>query len=63
MRPFMTFTNRLGQDIYLKLSSEDPPKLLRASDERVPFVYRETNGPSKLQVSRGLLYAGFIMQS
>ncbi|XP_024994007.1 uncharacterized protein LOC112527539 isoform X2 [Cynara cardunculus var. scolymus] len=50
VRPFMTFTNRLGRDIYLKLSSEDPQKLLRSSDVRVPFVYRETDGPSKLQV-------------
>ncbi|KAL7616354.1 hypothetical protein Lser_V15G04468 [Lactuca serriola] len=32
VRPFMTFTNRLGQDIYLKLHSKDKPKLLRASD-------------------------------
>ncbi|KAI3710546.1 hypothetical protein L2E82_40329 [Cichorium intybus] len=50
VRPFMTFTNRLGQDIYLKLSTEDPPKLLRASDVRVSFVYRETEEASKLQI-------------
>ncbi|KAL7609935.1 hypothetical protein Lser_V15G10156 [Lactuca serriola] len=50
VRPFMTFTNRLGEDIYLKLSSEDEPKLLRASDVRVSFVYRETDQPSKLQI-------------
>ncbi|KAL8266737.1 hypothetical protein R6Q59_004081 [Mikania micrantha] len=50
VRPYMTFTNRLGQDIYVKLSSEDPPKLLKASDVRVSFVYRETEEPSKLQI-------------
>lgn len=50
MRPYMTFTNRLGQDIYVKLSSEDPPKLLKKSDVRVSFVYHETEEPSKLQV-------------
>nr|XP_043638921.1 uncharacterized protein LOC122610015 [Erigeron canadensis] len=50
VRPYMTFTNRLGQDIYLKLSSEDQPKLLRSTDVRVSFVYRETDQPSKLQI-------------
>ncbi|KAL2987622.1 hypothetical protein AAZX31_11G038900 [Glycine max] len=50
VRPFMTFTNRLGQDIFLKLSTEDEPKVLRASDSRVYFVCRGTGGPEKLQV-------------
>ncbi|XP_076943882.1 uncharacterized protein LOC143614277 [Bidens hawaiensis] len=50
VRPYMTFTNRLGQDIYVKLSSEDPPKLLKKSDVRVSFVYHETEEPSKLQI-------------
>ncbi|GJX33564.1 pleckstrin domain superfamily protein [Tanacetum coccineum] len=50
LRPYMTFTNRLGRDIYVKLSSEDPPKLLRASDVRVSFVCLDTEGPSKLQI-------------
>ncbi|PWA98621.1 pleckstrin (PH) domain superfamily protein [Artemisia annua] len=50
VRPYMTFTNRLGRDIYVKLSSEDPPKLLRASDVRVSFVCLDTKGPSKLHV-------------
>lgn len=62
MRPYMTFTNRLGRDIYVKLSSEDQPKLLRASDVRVSFVYRETDEPSKLQVSKGPWFY-FIMLS
>lgn len=51
VRPFVTFTNRLGQDIFLKLSSEDEPKVLRASDARASFVYRDTGGPDELQVS------------
>ncbi|CAN4127752.1 unnamed protein product [Withania somnifera] len=50
VRPFVTFTNRLGQDIFLKLSSEDEPKVLRASDARASFVYRDTGGHNELQV-------------
>ncbi|XP_043715720.1 uncharacterized protein LOC122664096 isoform X2 [Telopea speciosissima] len=50
VRPFMTFTNRLGQNMFVKLSSDDEPKILRASDSRVSFVYHETVGPDKLQV-------------
>ncbi|KAK4786568.1 hypothetical protein SAY86_010401 [Trapa natans] len=50
IRPFMSFTNRLGQDIHLKLSYEDEPKILRASDSRVSFMYREANGSDTLQV-------------
>ncbi|XP_058190168.1 uncharacterized protein LOC131307586 isoform X5 [Rhododendron vialii] len=50
VRPFVTFTNRIGQDMFMKLSSEDEPKILHASDSRVSFVYRESSGPTKLQV-------------
>ncbi|CAK7356236.1 unnamed protein product [Dovyalis caffra] len=50
VRPFMTFTNRLGQDIFIKLNSEDEPKVLRASDSRIAFAYRKTAGTDKLQV-------------
>ncbi|KAK7309084.1 hypothetical protein RJT34_05549 [Clitoria ternatea] len=50
VRPFMTFTNRLGQDIFIKLSTEDEPKVLRASDSRVYFVCRGIGGTEKLQV-------------
>ncbi|KAA8522113.1 hypothetical protein F0562_012573 [Nyssa sinensis] len=50
VRPFITFTNRLGEDICIKLSSEDESKVLHASDTRVSFVYRETGAPNKLQV-------------
>ncbi|KAK4746515.1 hypothetical protein SAY87_012827 [Trapa incisa] len=50
IRPFMTFTNRIGQDIHLKLGNEDEPKVLRASDSRISFMYREMNGPDILQV-------------
>ncbi|XP_043697676.1 uncharacterized protein LOC122648528 isoform X2 [Telopea speciosissima] len=49
VRPFMTFTNRLGQNMFIKLSSEDEPKILRTSDSRVPFVFRETGRPDKFQ--------------
>ncbi|KAH9610754.1 hypothetical protein KSS87_017342 [Heliosperma pusillum] len=50
IRPYMTFTNRTGQDIQVKLSSQDEPKVLRASDSRVCFVYRETVDSDKLQI-------------
>ncbi|KAK9984845.1 hypothetical protein SO802_034370 [Lithocarpus litseifolius] len=50
VRPFMTFTNRLGQDIFIKFCSEDAPKVLRASDSRISFVHHETGGLDKLQV-------------
>ncbi|PQQ07890.1 uncharacterized protein Pyn_00513 [Prunus yedoensis var. nudiflora] len=50
VRPYMTFTNRLGQDMYIKLCNEDEPKVLRATDSRVSFVHRKSDGPDKLQV-------------
>ncbi|XP_077244890.1 pleckstrin homology (PH) domain-containing protein [Tasmannia lanceolata] len=50
VRPFVTFTNRLGQDLFVKLNSGDQPKVLHASDSRVSFVYCEAGGPEKLQV-------------
>lgn len=53
----MTFTNRIGQDIYIKMCSEDAPKVLRAWDSRIPFVCRESSGTDKLQVWGILLVA------
>ncbi|KAF8032759.1 hypothetical protein BT93_D1608 [Corymbia citriodora subsp. variegata] len=53
IRPFITFTNRLGQDILLKLSCRDEAKVLRACDYRVSFPYFDDNGPNKLQVRLG----------
>ncbi|KAE8055526.1 hypothetical protein FH972_012359 [Carpinus fangiana] len=50
VRPFITFTNRLGQDMFIKFCSEDEPKVLRASDSRISFVHRETGSLDKLQV-------------
>uniref|UniRef100_A0A0D9XMK5 PH domain-containing protein n=1 Tax=Leersia perrieri TaxID=77586 RepID=A0A0D9XMK5_9ORYZ len=49
VRPYMTFTNRAGQDLYIKLSVGDEPKVLHANDWRVSFMYSE-GGPEKLQV-------------
>lgn len=46
----MTFTNRVGQDMLVKFSSEDEPKALRVSDTRVSFSYRKVDGPAKIQV-------------
>ncbi|KAL8529518.1 hypothetical protein ACS0TY_006808 [Phlomoides rotata] len=50
VRPFMTFTNRAGQNVLLKFSSEDEPKTLRVSDTRVSFVQRKTDTPNEIQV-------------
>lgn len=50
VRPFMTFTNRIGQDMFIKLNSEDEPKVLRASDSRIAFAYRKTTETDKIQV-------------
>ncbi|KAL6008538.1 hypothetical protein ACLOJK_034051 [Asimina triloba] len=50
VRPFMTFTNRIGQDMFIKLNSGDQPKVLYASDARVSFIYSEADGPEKLQL-------------
>ena len=62
VRPYMTFTNRLGQDMYIKLSSEDEPKVLCTSDSRVSFVHCENGGMDKLQVSelRKTFYPCFL---
>lgn len=49
VRPYTTFTNRVGQDLYIKLSVGDEPKVLHAHDWRVSFMYSE-GGPEKLQV-------------
>lgn len=47
----MTFTNRVGQDVLLKFSSEDEPKTLRVPDTRVSFVQCKTDRPNEIQVS------------
>uniref|UniRef100_A0A0E0R2L4 PH domain-containing protein n=1 Tax=Oryza rufipogon TaxID=4529 RepID=A0A0E0R2L4_ORYRU len=49
VRPYITFTNRAGQDFYIKLSAEDEPKVLHAHDWRVSFMHSE-GGTEKLQV-------------
>lgn len=48
----MTFTNRLGQDISIKLNTGDEPKVLLAFDSRVSFVHCRADGADQLQVSR-----------
>uniref|UniRef100_J3N503 PH domain-containing protein n=1 Tax=Oryza brachyantha TaxID=4533 RepID=J3N503_ORYBR len=49
VRPYITFTNRVGQDLYIKLSIGDEPKVLYAHDWRVSFMYSEGE-TEKLQV-------------
>ncbi|KAL2233065.1 UNVERIFIED_CONTAM: putative vacuolar protein sorting-associated protein 13D, partial [Sesamum indicum] len=50
VRPFITFTNRVGQNMFLKFSSEDEPKILWVSDSRVSFIHHKTDGPTEIQV-------------
>uniref|UniRef100_A0A0E0BDW2 PH domain-containing protein n=1 Tax=Oryza glumipatula TaxID=40148 RepID=A0A0E0BDW2_9ORYZ len=52
VRPYITFTNRAGQDFYIKLSAEDEPKVLHAHDWRVSFMHSE-GGTEKLQLRFG----------
>lgn len=56
VRPFMTFTNRVGQNMLVKFSSEDEPKTLRVSDTRVSFIHRKTDGPNEIQVSATVIF-------
>lgn len=56
----MTFTNRLGENIFIKFSSEDDPKVLYPTDSRIPFIYHETGGADKLQVIERLTASSFF---
>lgn len=56
----MTFTNRVGSNLHIKLSSEDEPKVLRASDARVSYVYRESGETSKLQVNLIFAFKDYV---
>ncbi|CAN1333900.1 Intermembrane lipid transfer protein VPS13 [Linum perenne] len=53
IRPFITYTNRLGEEIFIRLNAQDEPKVLRAYDSRVSFVHRRVVGSNKLQVKLG----------
>lgn len=50
VRPYITFTNRVGENLFLKLSSGDEPKILWMTDARVSFACCDTGGLNKLQV-------------
>ncbi|XP_073111690.1 uncharacterized protein [Elaeis guineensis] len=50
IRPYMTFTNRLGEDLYIRFGVGDEPKVLHKTDSRVSFIYSEGGGPDKVQV-------------
>lgn len=51
----MTFTNRLGHDIFIKLSDEDETKVLHPCDSRMSFAFLKTDGHDKFQVSQLLI--------
>ncbi|KAG0474784.1 hypothetical protein HPP92_014470 [Vanilla planifolia] len=48
VRPFMAFTNRLGEDLFIILNSEDQLKILHASDARVAFM-EPARGPIRIE--------------
>lgn len=51
LRPFMTFINMVGQDVFLKLNDGEQPQTLFASDWKVSFPYSENDGgPDIFQV-------------
>ncbi|KAM7253783.1 hypothetical protein ACFE04_031465 [Oxalis oulophora] len=50
VRPFITFTNRIGEDVFIKLNSADDLKVLHASDSRASFSSSQTDGVDRLQV-------------
>lgn len=50
IRPYMTFTNRLGQELILRQNSVNQARTLKASDSRVSFPFQETENPIMLQV-------------
>lgn len=50
VRPYMTFTNRTGQCLYIKMHNNDEPKSLHASDWRVAYCMVDTEEREKLQV-------------
>ncbi|KAK1307367.1 hypothetical protein QJS10_CPA10g01051 [Acorus calamus] len=49
VRPYMTFTNRMGQDIFIKFSDGEQPKILHAYDARIAFVHCRTGSTDKFQ--------------
>lgn len=49
-RPYMTFTNRLGESVYLKQKDSDEQRTLKPSDWRAAFPLRVTEDPDILQV-------------
>ncbi|KAK1261313.1 hypothetical protein QJS04_geneDACA008707 [Acorus gramineus] len=50
VRPYMTFTNRMGRDIFIKFSDGEQPKILHAYDARVAFVHCRTGSTDKFQI-------------
>ncbi len=50
IRPYMTFTNRLGQELILRQNGVNQARTLKASDSRVSFPFQETENPIMLQV-------------
>jgi vacuolar protein sorting-associated protein 13A/C len=50
IRPYMTFTNRLGQELILRQNSVNQARTLKASDSRVSFPFQETENAIMLQI-------------
>ena len=56
LRPYITFTNRLGEVIFLKQANTDEPKMLNPFDYRTMFPCPQTDESEGLQVSENLIY-------
>ncbi|KAI5072395.1 hypothetical protein GOP47_0012501 [Adiantum capillus-veneris] len=53
LRPYTTYTNRLGEPLWLSQTPSDEPKTLAPSDWRVNFPLPVTDEPERLQVRLG----------
>ncbi|MCO5611230.1 hypothetical protein L7F22_065481 [Adiantum nelumboides] len=53
LRPYITYTNRLGEPLVLIQTPSDEPKTLSPSDWRVNFPLPVTDEPERLQVRLG----------
>ncbi|CAM6084054.1 unnamed protein product [Calypogeia fissa] len=50
IRPYIVFTNRIGEALHLKQEQSDDSRILQASDWRVSFSFPAADGPEILQI-------------
>jgi hypothetical protein len=59
LRPFITFINMAGQDVFLKFSDGEQPQTLFASDWKVSFPCSENGGGP--DIFRVIVLCSFIV--